>query len=298
MNNTRSAYEKIIKDLQGVGFSDYEAKTYIALLLTPNATAYEISKEAGIPKANCYSVLEALRKNGAVQAVSENPVKYVAVDPNRYFNQMVELTQLRCEDLKESLKNIGHLPQEDLVWSLNDAAAVGLHIEKMIGSARDTIRIKAADTTLEPHLPSLKKAARRGVKVLIILFGEDVRPFELGKNCKVYLHEGNGIRVGISHKLITVTRDYKEALVAEVGRDAYGSYTENKPIVTLADSLLRHEIYFAEIFSCFGDEIQEKFGPALVKLRESYLPADQADALKVFLETADPARLAGKATAA
>jgi len=285
MNNTRSAYEKIIKDLQSVGFSDYEAKTYMALLLTPNATAYEVSKAAGIPKANCYSVLETLRKNGAVQAVSENPVKYVAVDPVRLFNQMVERTQVRCEELKESLKNIGHLPQENLVWSLNDSDAVNLHIEKMICTAKENLRMKAAANTLERHVPSLRKAARRGVKVLIILFGEDTKPFELGRNCKVYLHEGNGIPVGISHKLIILTRDYKEALVAEVGPDAYGSYTENKPIVTLADSLLRHEIYFAEIFSRFGDEIQEEFGPALVRLRENYLPRDQANALKDLLQS-------------
>jgi len=285
MNNTRSAYEKIIKNLQAVGFSDYEAKTYMALLLTPNATAYEISKEAGIPKANCYSVLEALRKNGAVQAVSENPIKYVAVDPARFFTQMVERTQARCDELKENLKGLGHLPQESLVWSLNDSDAVNLHIEKMISTVKENLRVKVAASTLERHIPSLRKAAKRGVKVLIILFGDDVKPFELGRNCKVYLHEGNGIPVGISHKLITLTRDYKEALVAEVGPDAYGSYTENKPIVALADSLLRHEIYFAEIFNRFGDEIQEEFGPALVKLRESYLPADQAEALKELLET-------------
>lgn len=284
MNNTRSAYEKIIKDLQNVGFSDYEAKTYMALLLTPNATAYEISKEAGIPKANCYSVLEALRKNGAVQAVSESPVKYVAVEPSRFFDQMAERTQARCEELKENLKSLGHLPQENLVWSLNDSAAVSLHIEKMINTAKENLRVKAAASTLEGHIPSLRKAARRGVKVLIILFGTDTKPFELGRNCKVYLHEGNGISVGISHKLITLTRDYKETLVAEVGPDAYGSYTENKPIVTLADSLLRHEIYFAEIFSKFGDDIQKEFGPALVKLRESYLPVEQADALKELLK--------------
>jgi len=292
MNNTRSAYEKIIKDLQGVGFSDYEAKTYLALLLTPNATAYEISKEAGIPKANCYSVLENLRKNGAVQAVSESPVKYVAVDPNRFFNQMVERTQLRCDELKESLNNLGHLPQEDIVWSLNDTDGVALHIEKMIASAKDTLRVKAADTTLAPYIPNLRKAAKRGVKVLIVLFGADTKPFELGPNCTVFLHEGNGIAVGISHRLIIMTRDYKEALVAEVGPDAYGSYTENKPIVTLADSLLRHEVYFAEIFSRFGSEIQQEFGPALVKLRDAYLPSEQARALRELLKTEPLASMA------
>lgn len=285
MNNTPSAYEKIVKDLQGVGFSGHEAKTYIALLLRPNVTAYETSKAAGIPKANCYAVLESLRKNGAVQAVSENPVKYVAVDPTRLFSQMVERTQLKCEDLKESLKGLGRLPQENLVWSLNGSDAVGLHIEKMISSAKKSLWVKAAASTLDPHVADLRRAAKRGVDILIILFGDDVSPYDFGRNCKVYLHEGNGIKVGISHKLITLTRDNTEALVAEIGADAYGSYTENKPIVTLADSLLRHEVYFAEIFRRFGDQIQEEFGPALLKLRKTYLPPDQAQALSDLLRT-------------
>jgi sugar-specific transcriptional regulator TrmB len=284
LNNSRASHDQILKDLQSVGFSDYEAKTYLALLLTPNATAYEVSKAASIPKANCYTVLENLRKKGAVQAVSENPVKYVALDPKKYFNQMAVSTQLRCEKLQDSLGRIASLPQEDLVWSLNDPESVQIQIRKMIDAATGHLWIKSADATLEPHREALQKACKRGVAVLIILFGTDAERFDLGKNSRVYLHEGNGIPVGIAPTLITITRDFEEALVAEVGPNSYGSYTKNRPIVNMADSLIRHEIYFAEIFEEFGPAIQEKFGPAMFKLRQSYLPPLQVKALKALLQ--------------
>lgn len=284
-NDSVQSRDQLLRELQGVGFSDYEAKAYVALVLSPNSTAYEISKAATIPKANCYTVLENLRKKGAVQAVSENPVKYVAVDPMKYFNQVAVSTQLRCEKLQDSLSRIAVLPQEELVWSLNDQNSVQIQIRRVIDSAMDHLWIKASDTTLTPHKDALRNAVSRGVKVLIILFGKDVEQFDLGGDSKVYLHEGNGIPVGIAPTLITITRDFQETLVAEVGANSYGSYTKNRPIVNMADSLIRHEIYFAEIFKEFGDQIHEKFGPAMFKLRQKYLPQPQVKALKKLLQT-------------
>jgi len=280
-----TSHEQVIKELQALGFSDYEAKTYIALLLTPNATAYEISKAAGIPKANCYTVLENLRKKEAVQPVSENPVKYVAIEPKKFFSRMASSTQQRCEQIQESLNKIAQLPEQDFVWSLGDSESVHRQVDKIIRAATRHLWIKAADATLQRHYEALQEAADKGVSILIILFGKDTKKFDFGKNSIVHLHEGNGIEVGIAPTLITMTRDFEEALVAKVGADSYGSYTRNKPIVNMAESLLRHEIYFAEIFKVYGIEIQATFGPALIRLRESYLPPDQVKALKKRLKS-------------
>src|SRR3546814_2754621 len=104
---------------------------------------------------------------------------------------MVERTQVRCDELKESLQSQGHLPQENLVWSLNDSDAVSLHIENMISTAKQNLRVKAAASTLERHIPSMRNAARRGVKALIILYGDDIKQFEIGRNRSVYRHEGD-----------------------------------------------------------------------------------------------------------
>ena len=52
-------------DFQALGFSDHEARAYLALYRLQPATAYEVSKLAALPKANAYSVLESLSKKEA-----------------------------------------------------------------------------------------------------------------------------------------------------------------------------------------------------------------------------------------
>jgi hypothetical protein len=118
---------------------------------------------------------------------------------------------------------------------------------------------------------------------MIILFGTDTAKFQFGGASRTYLHEGNGVPVGIAHFLVTLTVDFAEALVTEIGGQQRGSYTRNRPIVHLAETMLRHELYFAEIFEKFGEPIQKEFGPALIELRRKYLPTSQVDALETLL---------------
>ena len=280
VNETSQPLETLLKDLQGLGFSDYEAKAYVALLRLQPATAYEVSKEARLPKANSYTVLESLSNKEAAQPVSENPVRYMATPPEVLFERISESTERRCNRLIEGLKDLGSLPQQDYVWSISGQDAVDAQIRQMIHQAHKHLWIKASEDVLEPYRALLQQAADRGVFVMIILFGTRLDDFDFGGHTKTWLHEGNGIPVGIAPYLITLTRDYEEALIAEIRDHARGSYTRNRPLVNMADSLIRHEIYFAEIFEVFGEEIQTRFGTALLELLKKYLPAGQVQDLR------------------
>jgi hypothetical protein len=275
--------QALYRDLQSLGFSDYEAKAYIALLKLQLATAYEVSKEAGLPKANSYAVLESLSKKEAVQPVSENPVRYMAADPSALFDRIADSTQRRCDRVKKNLSKLAEVPQHEHVWSVMGFEAVSARIDQMIQLSQSHLWIKASEDALEPHRKALQDAAERGVSILIILFGTHPERFRFGGHTKTWLHEGNGIPVGIAPHLITITRDFEEALVAELREQANGTYTRNRPLVNMADTLIRHEIYFAEIFEAFGDEIQKAFGPSLYELRKKYLPREQAKALETRL---------------
>lgn len=284
MNSSRqSDFSDLWPDMQALGFSEYEARAYLALYELQPATAYEVSKLAGLPKANAYSVLESLTKKEAVQPISENPLRYVAVAPATLFKRIAQSTGKRCAKLVDAIPSLGESRDRGYVWSVAGDDAISVKINAMIDAARSHIWIKARDNVLSPHREALKRAAVRGVKILIILFGTRVEEFQFGAASRTYLHEGNGIAVGLAEHLITLTVDFDEALVAEVGEHARGSYTRNRPIVNLADSLLRHEIYFAEIFEMFGQPIQKTFGPALLELRRQYLPAQQVSALERML---------------
>lgn len=273
-----SASQSLEGDLRALGFTEYEAKAYLVLLKSGPATAYEVSKSTGMPRANAYGVLEGLAGKKVVNPVSKAPVRYVAVKPERLLDGIVRKTQERCERLSEALTALAGPDSQgdDHVWTVNGHEELVDKMNQMVEAARQHIWIKTSETLLEPFRESLSRASHRGVQVLIILFGEHPERFRLGPGAKVYLHEGNGVPVGNANQLITVTRDFEEAIVGYVGEVSYAAHTRSRPVVLLADTLIRHEIYFAEIFKHFGEDIQRKFGPAIIKLRRSYLPPDQA----------------------
>lgn len=277
----------LVKEFRKLGFTEYEARAYLTLCQTSPATAYEVSKIAGLGKANIYSALEGLAERGAVQPVSESPVKYVPVEPSRLLGQIEASTSARCKEIMGKLERMPRAQSAEYVWTVREDKNIHARIGEMIDRARKHIWIKGPHDLLEGHIPALRRAAKRGVKTLIVLFGDKERlgNFAFGRKSRAYLHEGSGVLIGPAHKLITVTIDYEEALTANTGESAHGAFTRSAPVVQLAEQLLRHEVYLAEIFLQFGPQIEQVFGPSLLKLREKYLPTHDMRILKSSLET-------------
>ena len=291
---TSDLQQSLIADLQALHFSEYESRAYLALLKIQPATAYEIAKEAGLPKANTYTAMDGLGRKNAVQPVSENPVRYSATPPDTLLASIVEQTEHRASQLRQNLKQLGDIPQQEYVWSMSGTAAINARIAQMIEESTTHLWLKGSEVHLERHREQLNAAAERGVDVLIILFGTRVADFSFGGRITVMLHEGNGIPVAMAPYLVSITRDFEEALVAEFGKEPYGSYTRNRPLVNIFDSLIRHEIYFCEIFATLGDEIQRQFGPALFELRKKYLPKQHVETLRALV--GDASRSAAQPT--
>jgi sugar-specific transcriptional regulator TrmB len=276
--------DELALELQRLGFSEYEARTYIALLQSNPATAYEVSKAAGLPRSNTYGALESCTKKGAVQPFSEAPVRYVPIDPRVLLSRIADDTSVHCRQLASRLSQVKSDESRDFVWSLEGEKKVSAKISAMIQEAKVHVWIKAHETLLDAHYAELREAAERGVRIMIILFGEDDNRFRFGDNVQVYLHEGNGVRVGNADNLFTITTDFKTALTANMRGDVYAAYTRNESIVTMAESLIRHDMYLAEIFRRFGPQIDAAFGPFLVSLRRQYFSPQQLVSLNKTLE--------------
>ena len=98
-------------------------------------------------------------------------------------------------------------------------------------------------------------AAERGVEILIVLFGTDPGEFRYNDRCQVYLHEGTGVRMGTADNLFTLTIDHSEAVTVTTDRMT-AFHTRNYAVVQMADSLIRHDYYMAEIHLRFGKQIR------------------------------------------
>jgi sugar-specific transcriptional regulator TrmB len=62
----------LIKQLQGLGFSEKEAKVYVGLLELGEATALELSQKTGLNRATTYVTLESLGKRSLVNKITKH----------------------------------------------------------------------------------------------------------------------------------------------------------------------------------------------------------------------------------
>lgn len=275
LNGSDPAVTPLGADLKRVGFTEYEARVYVQLLRQSPATAYEISKSAGVPRPNTYQALESLAQRGAVLPVSENPVRYVGADPRTLLETIARHTRSLCDDLAERLSGLTSPLDDQYVWMVRGETGVHDRIDALIGRARELIWIKAADEVLRRHAAALRAAADRGVAALIVLFGFDADEFRFNDRWQVYIHESSGVRMGTADNLFTVATDHTEMLTALMDDEVVAAFTRNKPIVNLAQSLIRHDYYMAEIFARFGPEIDGAFGAHLRDLRLACFSPDE-----------------------
>ncbi|MFA4872727.1 MAG: helix-turn-helix domain-containing protein [Patescibacteria group bacterium] len=76
--------EDLLKILADIGFSEKEAKVYLALLALEAATANEIAKKADINRTSAYDVLEILIKRGVVSKYKKKSRTFFNVsDPRK-----------------------------------------------------------------------------------------------------------------------------------------------------------------------------------------------------------------------
>lgn len=278
---TSGVAHSMILELKSLGFSEYEARIYVSLIGAPPTTAYELAKKSGVPRPNAYTALAALSDRGAAMPVTENPVRYVARDPKQLFASIAEQTRATCDDLVERLSEIVMPPGDDYVWNLSGEAQVTAKLAEMIEGAQQVIWVKAGPEVLRPHCDAFAEATgKRGVKLVVILFGDDPDEFRLNENCEIHVHEASGVRMGTADNLFTIVVDHNEMLTANENTGFQAAHTHNQALVKTALSLLRHDYYMAEIFKRFKDEIDVAFGPHLKLLRERSYTQEQIDSFE------------------
>ena len=268
----------VLNDLKALGFSEYEARVYIALIGESPATAYEVSNRSGVPRPNTYSILKALSERRAVMPVSTNPVRYVPQPADQLFKSIAEQTQELCQTVSDSLAKLTFTTGEQYVWNLSGDKEVHGKVSEMITGAEIAIWFKAEPDLLRLHREELRAAAvERGVRLMIILYGTDPGEFQYNDRCEVYVHEGTGFPMGFADNNFTIAVDHREMLTARVDDGLTAAHTQSNAIVIMALSLLRHDYYMAEIFRVLRPQIDDEFGPHLRKLRQhSYTPEQYA----------------------
>src|SRR2546421_316179 len=87
-NHAGGAMTDVTELLQQLGFSEYEARAYLALLQRNPLNGYELAKVSGLPRANIYAVLQKLEERGAaVRLDLPNSTRYAPIAPSELIQR-------------------------------------------------------------------------------------------------------------------------------------------------------------------------------------------------------------------
>ena len=259
----------VIDKLMNIGFSEYEAKAYLALLSRQPATAYEIAKASGLPSSKIYAVLGKLIDKGIVSHMEQGKTRqYVPLDPDEFLDRYKSVTDQLVDALKSDLHAFQEKEDTSHIWNITE---YGYLIDKgcrMIQEASGTLLLSIWKEEMSLWEADLKQAVRRGVKVAIVHFGPAVSAvrqlYEHPIEDTIYNEKGG--------RGIAVIADTREVLIGTVfsGNKVEGAWSANRGFVTLAEDYIKHDIYIMKIVGRLDKTLVRRFGPGYVKLREIY----------------------------
>src|SRR4030043_1361134 len=98
--------KSIAEAFKNFGLSDYESRTYSALLFIGPSKVSDISKESKVPQSKIYEVLEKLMAKQLVEVYGIRPKEFRAIPPNVAFKNVLAEKEKQMTELRE---NIGML---------------------------------------------------------------------------------------------------------------------------------------------------------------------------------------------
>lgn len=166
----REEFDSIIKTLRDIGLTEYEAKTYVALVALGEGPAEDIGNFAGIPRTSTYKVLRSLESKGFVKSLRGRPAICQAVDPGELKREIIDrISEVfdKLEQIKGVLSDRG-TPQ--LVYTIATKEKVMAKIGEMLDVCRERFIISTPNMReiRQEHGSKFKAALKRGVKVMII----------------------------------------------------------------------------------------------------------------------------------
>ncbi len=102
-----------VSAVEQLGFSEKEARVYLALLQAGPCTAYQAAKRSGLKNATAYVVLDSLLERNAVKKVpTMKATRYAATDPVELFvlaRSRMERAQAALPELQALANKPGHV---------------------------------------------------------------------------------------------------------------------------------------------------------------------------------------------
>ena len=247
----------LLTGLTAAGFTEYEAKTYLALLREHPATGYHLSKKSGVPRSMVYEALGRLHTRGAVLETNDGRVtQYRPLPPDILLDQHEQEFRRLMSELREGLRKLYTAQEDDRVWSISQRGSVLSYAAQMIWQAQTEIDLVLADADLEALHEHIRGACERGVIVSALLTGDG--ELDCGQTAR---HSRLESELQELTGTLMVVVDGKEVLIARGDEETRATITCNLNLVLIARQFVWMELFAQRIYGRLGPDLLKRLDP-------------------------------------
>ncbi|GGA24051.1 TrmB family transcriptional regulator [Paenibacillus physcomitrellae] len=260
---------EMIRMLQDLNFTEYEAKAYLALLDKSPLSGYAISLNSGVPRSKIYEVLSGLVERGEIIVSHEEPALYTPLPPQ-------ELIRLKKNKMKSSLDAAAEAlsrytqaaANREQIWNITGSEAILSRTAEAIGRAGERVLLEIWTEEAKMLEPELRQAAARGVEILIVVYGELDFDF-----AQVFPHDSSEeVTWEYGGRWIVASMDDREVIagIVSLGTDSRAAWTVHPALVMPITEVIIHDLYIFELLRAHRPTLEQTFGPDLINLRKKY----------------------------
>lgn len=267
--------------LKTLGFTEYEAKAYLALLSHSPATGYAVAKNSGVPRSKIYEVLDGMTARGDVLISPGNPPLYKALPAKELIaarKARAEENFLLAEQSLEKFEQAEH--DRENIWNITGHDAILQKVNECITSAKKRILIEIWEEDFPTVAENLEEAAKRGVNVSIISYGNIPAAF-----ANVYPHDmSDKITTEYGGRWLVFSADDAQVVAGAVsmGEESRAAWTMHQGLVMPITEVMIHDLYIVEMLKAHRDILEGTFGKDLIELRRKF--AIHPDEKKHYIE--------------
>jgi Cd2+/Zn2+-exporting ATPase len=259
-----------LSNLTAIGFTEYEARVYLALLSENPATGYQISKNTGVPRSMVYEALGRLHARGAVLKTGDRRVTLIRpVPPDILLERYESEHRSLLKNLQANLSELYNAPEEERLWSISDSNTVLAYAKQMLEGAKTEILLVLNDSHIDTFGSEIQTACEAGVALSAVLTGEKV--LSCGQSVR---HPPLESELQELTDMLVVIVDDHECLIANTKRETAATITTNRNLVFITKQFVWMEIFTQRIYTQLGLNLLEKLDPADRRIFESFSPSE------------------------
>jgi len=257
---------ELLANLMAIGFTEYEAKVYLAMLRDSPATGYQLGKQAGVPRSMVYEALGRLESRGAVLKTEEpRATLYRPVPPEVLIDRFKRQHNQLMESLRTSLQTVFSSRQGDHLWSIRGEGSITSYAAQMIEKAEEDIMVVLTDQALTALRQVLAEAHQRQAAIGALLTGEGNLDFGQVAHHPPLESERHQLT-----NMVVVVTDSEQTLIASTDVESTATITTNHNLVLIARQFVWMELFAQRINARIGPELLPLLDPDDREILESY----------------------------